>query len=75
MKRNNQKRRKKLVKVSQKDDGQLQMATGARGGNVVVQFGKPIAWMSMSPDDATLLIDNLKQARTKAIVQVIRGDG
>jgi hypothetical protein len=39
-------------KLNQHDEGELLMAIARRGEQVIIEFGKPIAWFSLSPEQA-----------------------
>jgi hypothetical protein len=48
-------------RMSAEDDGELAFAVGidAKSGTVVLNFGKPVAWMGMGPGDARRLAQML----------------
>ncbi len=51
-------------KMSKLDEGGIQFAVGNRDGKVVMDFGKPVHWVGMSPQDACDLAQSLiRQAR------------
>jgi hypothetical protein len=39
-------------KLTASDEGALQFAVGERDGNVIIDFGKPVAWIAMPPEQA-----------------------
>ncbi len=39
-------------KLGDDDEGALKMAISGRDGNVTINFGKPVAWLAMPPDQA-----------------------
>lgn len=43
------------------DEGELALGVTAYKGKVVMQFGKPIAWLGMSPEQARALALLLRQ--------------
>lgn len=43
------------------DEGAIRMAVSAQHGKVVIAFGKPIAWLGMSPREARQLADALNK--------------
>ncbi len=53
-------------KLNHADEGSLQFAVGVKDGKVCVDFGTPVAWFGMNPEDAlklaTSLIDNARKA-------------
>jgi len=48
-------------KLEPSDDGELKLAIGTMDGLVMVEFGTPVAWLAMSPNDARRLADSLTQ--------------
>lgn len=47
----------KLVKD---DEGEIQIAVGNADGKVVIEFGKPIAWIGFSPEQALDLAQSIR---------------
>lgn len=43
------------------DEGELRLAVTSTGGKVVLAFGKPVAWIGLSPRDARALADKLNE--------------
>lgn len=41
--------------INEDDEGELSFAVGRDSGNVVLRFGKPIAWIGMPPPQAIML--------------------
>jgi hypothetical protein len=39
-------------KLTSKDEGEIKIAIGRAAGKVVIDFGKPTAWIGFPPDDA-----------------------
>ncbi len=39
-------------KLTQDDEGQLQVRIGIRDATVIMDFGKPIQWLGMAPNNA-----------------------
>ena len=39
-------------RLNQDDEGEIAIAICADHGNVVIQFGKPVAWLAMPPEQA-----------------------
>ncbi|KKL69898.1 hypothetical protein LCGC14_2110350 [marine sediment metagenome] len=37
------------------DEGQTALAVGVTQGNVIIQFGKPLHWLGLPPDEARML--------------------
>ncbi len=49
------------------DEGSIQFAIGVKDGKVIVNFGTPVVWLGMGPEDAVQLAQNLiKHAREAA---------
>lgn len=48
------------------DEGELRIAITHTGGKVVVDFGKPTAWIGLDPDGADQLAELLKQHAREA---------
>lgn len=44
-------------KLNEEDEGQLRLAITARDGNVIIAFGKPVAWLAMPADEAAKFAD------------------
>lgn len=50
--------------LSKSDEGSIQFAIGVKDGKVVLDFGTPVAWVGMNPQQAADLASNLlKRAR------------
>jgi len=58
-------------KITSDDEGELRMAVVADSekGQTTIYFGKPVAWIAMSPDEADMLADALKDK-----AQIVRND-
>lgn len=53
--------------LNKHDDGGIKFAVGVHEGKVVMDFGKPTAWIGMNPQDAMDLASTLvKNARIAA---------
>lgn len=39
-------------KLNDTDEGALVVGVGIRDGKVIIDFGTPVAWLGMRPDDA-----------------------
>jgi hypothetical protein len=51
-------------KLCQDDEGQLDVAIGVRDKTVIINFGKPIAWIGLDYHTAVALAENiLKHAK------------
>lgn len=52
--------------LSKSDEGAIQFAVGVKDGKVVLDFGTPVAWVGMNPqqaaDLATLLMKRAREA-------------
>lgn len=54
-------------KLTPSDEGALQFAVTQKDGRVVLEFGTPVAWIGMTPQDAADLASTLmRQAREAA---------
>lgn len=42
-------------KLNGSDEGGIRFAIGEDGGNVVINFGTPVAWLGMPPEQAVTL--------------------
>lgn len=43
------------------DEGELKVAVGSKNGKIVINFGKPIAWVGMQPFEAIALAQVLQE--------------
>ncbi len=48
-------------KLTQHDEGEIGIRVASVNGTVVIDFGKPTAWVGFSPDDARRLADALRR--------------
>ena len=48
------------------DEGELRLAVTTQAGKVILAFGKPIAWLGMSPREARQMADALNEWAAKA---------
>lgn len=59
-----------LGKIHRSDEGELQFGVTLHEGKVILNFGKPVAWMAMEPTGARelgeLLIKHAENARSRA---------
>lgn len=46
-------------RLTPQDEGGIRFAVGSKDGVVVVDFGKPVAWLGMPPSDARALAESL----------------
>lgn len=54
-------------KVSATDEGAIQFAIGVKDGKVILDFGTPVAWVGMNPQQAADLASTiLKRAKEAA---------
>jgi len=37
-------------KIHDSDEGEIRFAVGSKDGNVIIEFGKPVAWLGLPPD-------------------------
>lgn len=65
-------------KMHKSDEGELSFAVSMRAGKIVVEFGKPVAWIGFLPDQAQelgmLLIKRAAQARGESVTVRIGRD-
>lgn len=47
-------------KLVDDDEGEIRLAVGHADGKVVLEFGKPIAWIGFSPDQALDLAQSIR---------------
>jgi hypothetical protein len=52
-------------KLTDADEGEIKIAVGIAGGKVVVQFGKPVAWLGLTAQQARQLAESLRQQSHK----------
>lgn len=48
-------------KLTEHDEGEIRLAVGVSGGKVVINFGKPTAWIGMDAKQARQLAESLRQ--------------
>ena len=53
-------------KLDQHDEGELAMGVFIYRGEVRLEFGKPVAWLALGPDDADALAKLLTQKAAEA---------
>jgi len=53
-------------KISEHDEGEIAFAIGHRFGKVLIEFGKPVAWVGMTPQQAIALANALISHARKA---------
>lgn len=46
-------------KLTPRDEGSLQFAIGSKDGKVVIDFGSPVAWVGMTPQQAMDLASSI----------------
>ncbi len=47
--------------LTQQDEGEIKIAVGAVDGKVVINFGKPVAWIGLDAKQARQLAESLRQ--------------
>jgi len=47
-------------KIAEGDEGEIALAVGIHEGKVILNFGKPVAWMGLDYEQAMQLADSLK---------------
>lgn len=50
-----------LGKLSEDDEGELRLAIGHTPEKVLLNFGKPVAWIGFAPDEAEEIANLLKE--------------
>ena len=58
-----------LGKITEKDEGELAFRIGAKDDRVVIDFGAPVAWVGLTPDQADQIADSLKDKAAALRVQ------
>lgn len=57
-------------KMHASDEGALQMGVSSTGGEVIIMFGTPVAWLGLEPDLAEKLansiLEHARKIRSKA---------
>lgn len=54
-------------KLTNQDEGGIQFKVGVQNGKVILDFGNPVTWLGMPPEDAINLAESLiKRARAAA---------
>jgi hypothetical protein len=53
-------------KLTGEDEGEIKIAVGVHEGKVVVNFGKPVAWIGFSPQQARELAESIRRASYRA---------
>lgn len=48
--------------IREDDEGEIKIAITSEDGKVIINFGLPIAWVGMNPDQAIQLSESLKRA-------------
>ena len=63
-------------KLTEHDEGEIQFAIAHKDGKVLIQFGKPVAWLGMTPGQAKDLAESLTKhaqaARQEADLQGLK---
>ena len=62
-------------RLTDKDDGALQYAVAQTGGKVIVNFGTPVSWIGMNPEDAEAMANVLMAKAREARKMIVKGDG
>ena len=52
-------------KLTDDDEGEIRIAVGQLNGKVVIDFGKPTAWIGFDPEQADAIADSLHQHATE----------
>lgn len=53
-------------KIAPEDEGGIRFGVAADKGKVLLDFGKPVAWIGMDPEDAYALAETLKRKADEA---------
>ncbi len=56
--------------LSPHDEGDIRFAVTAVDGNIVLAFGKPVAWIGFNPADARALVDSIERRLKEAEEQI-----
>lgn len=62
-------------KLTERDEGALQYAVAQTGGKIIVNFGTPVSWVGMNPEDAEAFANSLMSKAREARKMIIKGDG
>lgn len=54
-----------LGKLVPEDEGEIAIAFGHTEGKVVIDFGKPVAWIGFTPEQADQIADTLREHAAK----------
>jgi hypothetical protein len=46
-------------KLNEHDEGEIRLAIGQKNGKVVIDFGKPVAWLGFDPEQAEQIASSL----------------
>jgi len=53
-------------RLTDNDEGELRVAIGQKDGKVVIDFGKPVAWIGFDPEQAEQIAETLRQHAVEA---------
>lgn len=51
--------------LNDNDEGEIQIAINTEGGKVVINFGKPVAWIGFTPEQADMIAFSLIEKASK----------
>jgi len=52
-------------KIHEDDEGAIRISVGDAKGNVIIDFGSPVVWLGIPPDDARALAENISERADK----------
>jgi hypothetical protein len=53
-------------KLADNDEGEIRVAIGQQNGKVVIDFGKPVAWIGFTPEQAEEIAVTLREHALEA---------
>ena len=62
-------------RLTDKDEGALQYAVAQTGGKIIINFGTPVSWIGMNPEDAEAMANVLMAKAREARKMIVKGDG
>lgn len=54
-------------KISERDEGEIAFAVGAEDGKIVLNFGKPVAWIGFTPEQAMEIARTIRNKAKRMI--------
>lgn len=56
-------------KLREDDEGELRVAMGTVDGKIVLDFGKPLKWVAMTPEEALTFASKLQDRAAELVAQ------